>query len=54
VPAALDVEVLGVVRRDHLRGRLDRTAAAQAVEDLEALDAVLVTSDRRLAGRQER
>lgn len=83
-PHILDVEVFGVVRREHLLGRLDRTEAAQAVEDLEAwpgerfghrlllarawelrhtvrgwdamyvalaeaLDAVLVTTDRRLA-----
>jgi hypothetical protein len=30
------VEVFGVVRREHLLGRLDRPEAAQAVEDLEA------------------
>ncbi|MGH3503470.1 MAG: type II toxin-antitoxin system VapC family toxin [Nocardioidaceae bacterium] len=83
-PHILDVEVFGVVRREHLRGRLDRTAAAQAVEELEtwpgqryghrlllsrawelrdtvrgwdamyvalaeALNAVLVTTDERLA-----
>jgi len=83
-PHIVDVEVFGVVRREHLRGRLDRTEAAQAVEDLEAwpgerfghrlllarawelrdtvrgwdamyvalaeaLDATLVTTDRRLA-----
>jgi predicted nucleic acid-binding protein len=83
-PHVVDVEVFGVVRREHLRGRLDPTAAAQAVEDLatwpgerfghrlllgrawelrdtvrgwdamyvalaEALDAVLLTTDRRLA-----
>lgn len=83
-PHIVDVEVFGVIRREHLRGRLDRTAAAQAVEDLEAwpgqrfghrlllarawqlrdtlrgwdamyvalaeaLDAVLLTTDRRLA-----
>lgn len=83
-PHVIDVEVFGVIRREHLRGRLDRTEAAQAVEDLEAwpgerfahrpllarawqlrdmvrgwdamyvalaeaLDAVLVTTDRRLA-----
>jgi predicted nucleic acid-binding protein len=83
-PHIVDVEVFGVVRREHLRGRLDRTEAAQAVEDLaawpgerfghrpllarawelrdtvrgwdsmyvalaEALDAILVTTDRRLA-----
>ncbi len=83
-PHVVDVEVLGVVRREHMRGRLDRTAAAQAIEDLEAwpgerfghrlllarawelrdtvrgpdamyvalaeaLDAVLLTTDRRLA-----
>lgn len=35
-PHVVDVEVLGVVRREHMRGRLDRTAAAQAIEDLEA------------------
>nr|MBA2765714.1 type II toxin-antitoxin system VapC family toxin [Solirubrobacterales bacterium] len=35
-PHIVDVEVFGVVRREHLRGHLDRTAAAQAVEDLEA------------------
>lgn len=83
-PHVVDVEVFGVVRREHLRGRLDRTEATQAVDDLEAwpgerfghrlllgrawalrdtvrgwdamyvalgeaLDAVLVTTDRRLA-----
>ena len=83
-PHVVDVEVFGVVRREHLRGRLDRTEAVQAVEDLEAwpgerfghrpllarawelrdtvrgwdamyvalaeaLDAILVTTDRRLA-----
>jgi len=30
----VDAEVLGVIRRDHLLGRLDATAALQAVEDL--------------------
>jgi predicted nucleic acid-binding protein len=35
-PHVVDVEVLGVVRRDHQLGRIDLTAAAQAVEDLEA------------------
>lgn len=83
-PHVVDVEVLGVVRREHMRGRLDPTAAAQAIDDLEAwpgerfghrlllsrawdlrdtvrgwdamyvalaeaLDAVLLTTDRRLA-----
>lgn len=83
-PHVIDVEVLGVIRREHLRGRLDRTLATQAVEDLqswpgerfphrhllgrawelrntvrgwdamyvalaEALGAVLLTGDRRLA-----
>ena len=33
-PHLLDAEVLGVIRRDHLLGRLDRTAASQAVDDL--------------------
>ena len=35
-PHIIDVEVFGVVRREHQRGRLDRTEAAQAVDDLEA------------------
>jgi predicted nucleic acid-binding protein len=83
-PHIIDVEVLSVIRLQHLRGRLDRTEAAQAVEDLgawpgerfghrflltrawelrdtvrgwdamyvalaEALDAVLLTTDHRLA-----
>jgi predicted nucleic acid-binding protein len=83
-PHIVDVEVFGVVRREHRNGRLDRTEAAQAVEDLEswpgerfghrvllprawelrdtvrgwdamyvalaeALDATLVTTDRRLS-----
>jgi predicted nucleic acid-binding protein len=83
-PHIIDVEVFGVIRREHLTGRLDRTAATQAVEDLEAwpgerfghrfllarawelratvrgwdamyvalaeaLDGVLITTDRRLA-----
>jgi predicted nucleic acid-binding protein len=34
-PHVVDVEVFGVIRREHLRGELDPTAAAQAVEDLE-------------------
>lgn len=33
-PHLVDAEVLAVVRRAHLRGRLDPTAAQQAVEDL--------------------
>jgi predicted nucleic acid-binding protein len=83
-PHIVDVEVFGVIRREHLRGGLDRTAAAQAIDDLmtwpgerfghrpllprawqlrntvrgwdamyvalaEAMQAVLVTTDRRLA-----
>ena len=83
-PHIIDVEVFGIIRREHLRGRLDRTEATQAVEDLqawpgerfghrhllvrawdlrdsvrgwdamyvalaEALDAVLLTTDGRLA-----
>jgi len=83
-PHIVDVEVFGVVRREHMRGVLDRTEAAQAVQDLsdwpgerfghrllldrawelrdtvrgwdamyvalaEALDATLLTMDRRLA-----
>lgn len=33
-PHVIDVEVLGVIRVQHLRRRLDGTAAAQAVADL--------------------
>lgn len=33
-PHVVDVEVLGIVRRHRLLGRLDATAARQAVEDL--------------------
>ncbi len=33
-PSVVDVEVVSVIRRDHLLGRLDPTAAAQAVADL--------------------
>ena len=33
-PHAIDAEVLGVIRRDLMLGRLDRTGASQAVEDL--------------------
>lgn len=35
-PHIVDVEVLGVLRREHQRDRLDRTAATQAVADLAA------------------
>jgi predicted nucleic acid-binding protein len=35
-PHIVDVEVFDVIRREHLRGRLDRTEATQAVADLEA------------------
>ena len=35
-PHLIDGEVLGIIRRDHLRGRLDLTAATQAVRDLSA------------------
>lgn len=35
-PHVIDVEVFSVIRREHRLGRLDRTAADQAVEDLEA------------------
>lgn len=83
-PHVVDVEVFGVIRREYLRGQLDRTEAGQAIEHLdawpgerfghrpllprawqlranvrgwdamyvglaEALDAVLLTTDRRLA-----
>jgi predicted nucleic acid-binding protein len=33
-PHVIDVEVLSIIRRDHMLGRLDATAAHQAVEDL--------------------
>jgi predicted nucleic acid-binding protein len=33
-PHVVDVEVVSVIRREHLAGRLDPTAAAQAVDDL--------------------
>lgn len=33
-PSVVDVEVVSVIRRDHLLGRLDATSAAQAVADL--------------------
>lgn len=33
-PHIVDVEVVSVIRQDHQLGRLDQTAAAQAVEDL--------------------
>ena len=33
-PHVVDVEVLGIIRRDVMLGRLDRTAATQAIEDL--------------------
>ena len=33
-PHLVDAEVLGVIRRHHLAGVLDATAAAQAVDDL--------------------
>jgi predicted nucleic acid-binding protein len=41
-PHLVDAEVLGVVRRAHLRGRLDRTAAHQAIEDLSSWPATRV------------
>ncbi|MEX1294808.1 MAG: type II toxin-antitoxin system VapC family toxin [Candidatus Limnocylindrales bacterium] len=36
-PHVVDAEVLGVIRRDLMLGRLDQTAARQAVEDLRDL-----------------
>lgn len=33
-PSVIDVEVVSVIVRDHIAGRLDATAAAQAVQDL--------------------
>ena len=34
-PGIIDAEVVSVIRREHLRGRLDTTAAGQAVDDLQ-------------------
>jgi predicted nucleic acid-binding protein len=34
-PHVIDVEVMGVIRAQYLRGQLDNTAAAQAVSDLQ-------------------
>lgn len=33
-PHVIDAEILGLVRRDRLLGRIDETAAFQAIEDL--------------------
>ncbi|ETW23061.1 type II toxin-antitoxin system VapC family toxin [Mycobacterium gastri] len=33
-PHVIDVEVMGAIRAQHLRGRMDGTAAAQALADL--------------------
>ena len=33
-PHVVDAEVLGIIRRDRMLGRLDETAARQAVDDL--------------------
>ena len=41
-PHLVDAEVLGVLRRAHLRGELDQTAARQAIEDLESWPATRV------------
>ena len=41
-PHLVDAEVLGVVRRAHMRGELDGTAARQAIEDLESWPATRV------------
>jgi len=35
-PHVVDAEVFGAIRRHHLYGALDRTAAAQAIDDLKA------------------
>jgi predicted nucleic acid-binding protein len=35
-PHVIDVEVLSIIRRKRLQGRLDETAASLAVEDLQA------------------
>jgi predicted nucleic acid-binding protein len=33
-PHVVDVEVMSIIRRDHMLGRLDPTGARQAIEDL--------------------
>jgi len=49
-PSLIDAEVIRVIRRDHLLGRLDATAATQAVEDLRDWPGERV-SQRPLMGR---
>jgi predicted nucleic acid-binding protein len=49
-PHLVDAEVLGVVRRAHLRDELDGTAAHQAIEDLGSWPATRV-DHRPLLGR---
>ena len=49
-PHLADAEVLGVVRRAHLRGELDLTAAGQAIEDLRSWPGTRV-DHRPLLGR---
>jgi predicted nucleic acid-binding protein len=49
-PHLVDVEVFSVIRRQHAAGRLDDTAAAQAVEDLRDWPGERV-SHRLLLGR---
>lgn len=34
-PHVIDIEVASVIRKEHLLGRLDATAAGQAIEDLQ-------------------
>src|SRR5579875_2473449 len=49
-PHLVDAEVLGVVRRAHLRGEIDRTAAGHAIRDLGSWPATRV-DHRPLLGR---
>jgi predicted nucleic acid-binding protein len=49
-PHLVDAEVFGVIRRAHLRGQLDGTAARQAIDDLELWPATRV-DHRPLLGR---
>jgi len=49
-PHLVDAEVLGVIRRTHLRGEVDLTAAGQAVDDLRSWPGTRV-DHRPLLGR---
>jgi hypothetical protein len=48
-PHVIDVEVMGVIRAQHLRGKLDNTAAGQAVSDLQDWPASVSGTDGYLS-----